>query len=389
MTINNRLLRNKLMITLLMFFFIITSGSVVGFLNARIFDPLYLLVSMFYYLFYTNRKFDINSSFYTALSFMLLYLFSMLIYDTSNYMACFSYLIRIVATFLLCNSLKNDVFEHYFHRIIYIISFVSLIIYIYGQIYSPEGIITMNDRFPMFYMYNFTGYIIHRNSSIFWEPGAYQLFLNLALIYKLKEDEFQFNKFWCLENIVLVLSIFSTASTSGYLTFLFIIICYILNQWYELNVSTKVLLLIPLCVILLVCLYFILSSETVVDKFSADNVSYNIRRNDLFNSIEALLITPIYGFGVETREFFEMEMTYGLYHNSVGFFCAVFNLGILYAIFYVYRIFRYCKCNNVYFYYPVLFTLFVSVMTEDFFRFSIYFAFAIGFLKTTKNSIVT
>lgn len=67
----------------------------------------------------------------------------------------------------------------------------------------------------------------YRNPGPFWEPGAFAVFLNLALIFNLIIEK----KFWTKKNIILSIALISTLSTSGFIAFFVLVFAFFtINQ---------------------------------------------------------------------------------------------------------------------------------------------------------------
>lgn len=129
---------------------------------------------------------------------------------------------------------------------------------------------------------------IVRNQSIFWEPGAYQFFLNLALMVN-----FHFNrKLLRVDNVVLALALLSTFSTTGYL--LFVVIASDLAFAAGQHGRGRKLLLAVLLLLLMVVL---IGSNTVVDKFSEDNSSFIRRVMDATIDLHLIQDSWFWGYG--------------------------------------------------------------------------------------------
>jgi O-Antigen ligase len=90
-------------------------------------------------------------------------------------------------------------------------------------------------------LYNFS---IPRNCGYAWEPGAFAVYLCLAVLINLffiKNDAGRNKRLW-----VLLIALLSTQSTTGYLIFVVIVLYYLLNK--RLNI---IILLLPFAVIAL------------------------------------------------------------------------------------------------------------------------------------------
>lgn len=89
-----------------------------------------------------------------------------------------------------------------------------------------EASLLPNETSRNILIYNFKNYtfLYNRNSGPFWEPGMFTVFLNIALFFNLLKK----NKFQSIKNIVFILTIVTTFSTTGYLSMFFIFISVLL-----------------------------------------------------------------------------------------------------------------------------------------------------------------
>lgn len=90
------------------------------------------------------------------------------------------------------------------------------------------------DPRPNIVIFNFHGFELtpKRNSGPFWEPGAFSIFLNIALFFHLLKKK----RLLTFKSIILIATIITTYSTSGILT-LFVIL-----TWYLYQVKTNLLI---------------------------------------------------------------------------------------------------------------------------------------------------
>lgn len=104
-------------------------------------------------------------------------------------------------------------------------NYYNAIVYVFQEIKGLQGL-----------------YIFNRNSGIFWEPGSYQAFLNLALLFLLNEESFGENQKDMWKCFILLITILSTFSVTGYTAMLFLIYLYfqrlkrVFNKYFLLTV---------------------------------------------------------------------------------------------------------------------------------------------------------
>lgn len=178
---------------------------------------------------------------------------------------------------------------------------------------------------------------LHRMSSIFWEPGQFQIvcFFILCLftdklteIKKLKDIDIRF--------LPIFLGIIYSQSTMGYIIlslFLFVIVFF---RKKHAGVSIKTLLTMGIILSLsFVAILAIMNSDVVQNKIEQrDNVgqanSYNIRMMDNLACLQATLDSPIFGLGINSKELTDRLISYGNTTSSNGWLYTSACLGIPY-----------------------------------------------------------
>lgn len=140
-------------------------------------------------------------------------------------------------------------FEKCYVDVMYWLALISLVLFI---IFSTTGIVfgirltnTEGVSLVFYTQLLSLGELYGRNSGMFWEPGAYQGYLNLALFFLLQKD----NSYSDRRKRILILSLalLSTQSTTGYLVFGVIVIYYVLRN-KKFSIPKKVILLIIITV---------------------------------------------------------------------------------------------------------------------------------------------
>ncbi len=132
-----------------------------------------------------------------------------------------------------------------------------------------------------------------RNTGFFWEPGVFQLAVNLYLFYCIKYRQ---NIYKILIVFFAVLSSFSTVG----------LIIVVVNFIYYLYVTVKVrrnLLLSSVASILLAVYFFPILSSNANAKTADDNTSGLVRLRDFVIGIELIKERPILGHGITDSEY--------------------------------------------------------------------------------------
>lgn len=208
--------------------------------------------------------------------------------STVNYMSIYIKVLRSLIVFSL------------------VINFLE-IIQIHAYNFLPN--ITLNDSHFMF-LTNIRNYGSQiRNSSIFWEPGAFQTFLVISYIFELKIK----NKNHVLFRWLIIISLFTTLSTTGIICAFILLMCQIMENEDGLKNSSTLkrflLILIIALVIVLVGLHYFsdrldyLISRNITIKLrllfsdSTQDASSTVRRDSIFYPIKMFLSNPLFGVG--------------------------------------------------------------------------------------------
>jgi hypothetical protein len=162
---------------------------------------------------------------------------------------------------------------------------------------------------------NFIQYHVYRNSGLWWEPGAFQLFLNMAFIFAIANNTINIKRY-----IIFLVTLISTLSTTGFIVFLMLSFVY-----FRKNFILKRSTIIYLLLIIFFLLFLLISLESVLfNKFDTDNKgsfpSLLSRFYDVSISVNIFLDNIILGSGFgqleNTIPYREEFMEDELYHSS-------------------------------------------------------------------------
>ena len=231
-----------------------STGFVFGVIGTDSFEYLILFVCAAVIL--INRRFWKKSLLYFCLALLL---DIVLVRFTSGGIGL-GYYLHILSAILIAfvAYLYNDKqFVHRFVRCVYFFSVISLLIWVLSLVvpeliqrmtvfsYVPYYIRTYTSSVdytlsPVTYhgalLYVLrTGNDLQRNNGIFSEPGLYQMVLNIALYFVLffSEKIYLDNKKKKRIAIILILTVISTQSTTGYLSLAVLLLIYSISLSYE------------------------------------------------------------------------------------------------------------------------------------------------------------
>lgn len=247
------------------------------------------------------------------------------------------YILKIfmaISIVFLCG--KN--FARYFATIIFVYALISLVCFALNSrgIVIPYQPITENitvDGGNIYRVYNIVytqlynplsaGGLTLRNCGPFWEPGAYQGFLNLALWFEMTMQQ-ERNRFWKYRIFTLIAAIITTFSTGGYVV-LFVILLFYFSKERSISFGAKVLVL---SLLLIFSAYTYLTVDFLGSKISGDSGRLN------FNFFESAdFFQTLAGYGVDPNSFktSSLESASSLfnlfkYYGAFGFIIFMSNL---------------------------------------------------------------
>lgn len=187
-----------------------------------------------------------------------------------------------------------------------------------------------------------------RNYSVFREPGVYQAFLNVALIFLLFVKEQKNDK---KDMIIFSLAIISTLSTTGIVAWLLIMVAYFLsskNREEKVNTKTKLLVFGFVAISMLAVVFLPDISSIVFSKLTNGSVSWYSRFNSIWSNIHVFLLNPLFGVGMTQlntllQEYLSSINLTGYLHNTNTIFTQFSSYGVFFGSIYVYGLFRFFK----------------------------------------------
>lgn len=236
-------------------------------------------------------------------------------------------------------------------------------------------------------------YYIARNLGLFWEPGAFQVYIILALIYEL----FIYSRGGVLPRVVYTITILTTMSSTGIVCMLIIWILYSLSVGDKVKGITLFIALISGCLfiyfrrdILPTSIRFNLFDkiQSVFNGNSQEFVTVTTRVNSIVYGLELILSKPLFGIG---RGLDELRMVSG--NNIVS--CTPINWMLQYGILFgsvayigLYGfVRRVCSSRTIRL--VMYCTLLLLVATEAFNISPTFFCIVyIGFMTNKSNTIV-
>jgi hypothetical protein len=148
------------------------------------------------------------------------------------------------------------------------------------------------ERSPTIIIYNFHEVLAEfRNSGPFWEPGAFAIFIIIALIFNLINDK----TLWSKKNITLSITLLTTLSTTGFIAFFVLIMAYYFATGDILKNIILLATLLPIGISLYFSLEFL--SAKIEDNIAIADNDKSSRFGSGLADIKDWANSPIIGWG--------------------------------------------------------------------------------------------
>ena len=191
-----------------------------------------------------------------------------------------------------------------------------------------------------------------RNMGMFWEPGAFQTFLSLALFFDIAGNTINIKRF-----LMLTICLITTFSTTGYIALIFLI-GFILIKRNVNNRKVKIPVIITLFVLLILAF---INKESL---FNTDNFSVfgkvisffesgwytttghlssaSVRYYSIVKPLSLFFQSPIVGYGYEGLQKLTFNYTYGM--NTCTFINWFAIYGIVFGVAMTTGYLGLCRC---------------------------------------------
>jgi hypothetical protein len=287
---------------------ILNTGYVV-FQNNYSIVTVFTLAMVFIYLIIYNKYVIYDLKLLAIIFLITIILFDIIIYSDFNFSHYLGLSMTIISSVIVSTVISLKDFCKYYNKIIFWLSLISIPFFLLGYFLPhivesfPTINYLLNDgvtgyKNGILYLYRYdprlhfqTGFT--KNNSIFWEPGAYQGLLNLALIFEIKAENS--NVFRLL---IYTICLITTFSTTGILCGILILIATLAlrknRQKFNIRLSTILIILILLWVILA------LNGDLIFGKLFEGNASHSSfleRYSGTINDIDVFNSSNFLGIG--------------------------------------------------------------------------------------------
>lgn len=209
--------------------------------------------------------------------------------------------------FFFCQYVDFKIWSRYFRKVMLFLSICSIAMTLFAYI-TPSLILALpkaiNTAAVGMYVGFFSGILddamnnttFIRCPGVFWEPGVYQIYLNIAILLTLYSSEKKKNK----SIIVYLIALLFTFSTTGFIAVAWIFATTVIFSKNTKRSAKKTIIYFVLLTFALLATLFLSETQLfhfVFGKLNGTNGSYTARLAGFVINYEIALDNPIFGFG--------------------------------------------------------------------------------------------
>lgn len=339
-----------------------------------------------------------------VLLFLSIYIFIYLIQPINNsrlsdaFFIGFSFLSIYLYTIIFFNTFVIDILIKYYINLLVLICIVSLFFWIFGSIFKiirPTGFVLSNwgaqygrpnivNSYYNIYFETQTLNNVIRNSAIFTEAPMASLNFIIAFLFQSLVNKN--DKYHLLKEIILVLGILSTMSSTGYIALLIIFVMKSFFLDYK-NKGFFLPFILILSIVSLLIIHYLLISKL-------ENASGQTRADDFRAGYEAWKLHPYMGSGLNNNLYQNFMANWR--GNNLGFSNTIMDvlvsggiyIFILYLISIIYSVIVSLKThnlNNIIFIVVVAYLFITTIFTNTYI---LFFLFIFIVINSLKNKLV-
>ena len=220
---------------------------------------------------------------------------SMILSRTDGYYYI-TFIVLIWFGYFFAKKMSLEEFAKYYCRIMRVIAITSLICFFLGTAINaiPAIPVITNTKGVMYKFLLFTcvpmkGSLIHRNMGPFWEPGTYQVYLNVALMFTLFFSKGKMKIFDC---ILFIATALTTLSGAALLPMIIIMMAYTFEHKHIGNFVFVSILAVTLIVLMNTGMF-----DEITEKIGQESEtnSFTYRWIGIRGAIDGFLHNPIFG----------------------------------------------------------------------------------------------
>ena len=223
-----------------------------------------------------------------------------------------SRIIPVLLAYVICHVYSEYDFFDIFDRFMYAIARIAIVVEIFAYIAPalirllPTVTNTANGVFYTFFLgsiqSSFLGVPLIRANGVFWEPGAFSIYLIFAVLAQF----FIIERINIKRVVVYIIAIVITFSTAGYVSLGVLLVAFLFSQkTSELNKRVKGIIVLFIVVLIAAAILFDadLLYNSVFSKLTSGTSSATTRYSSVFNGIKVLLDHPIFGVASNSQDY--------------------------------------------------------------------------------------
>lgn len=354
--------------------FLVSGGAYFYIHKGIIFVPLYFL-ACFYYAKKWGKLFNQNKSNFYLLFYLIWSSISFyIIYPSHSESENQFYTIglMLIGTYWFFTNITFSRFKVLYLNICTCLASISIVVFVLAHL-GLAPISSINTS--LFSFFHCVGWdnISERLFGIYWEPGVYQIVLNISLFIYFKElTNFSLNKKQRIKFIIIIFTLLLTRSTAGYLNLAILVGLIIFRSK---KIRSNIFILITTCILAIFAIFYLYTSPVVQKKFEQkgkEGTSYEVR---LADNIGMLIMTserPIIGYGLSSKDYDRRADELGNLTSSNGILAMSAMFGLPFLLIYLYFMIKGIRriikgfvsylclpliilfhCTEVYFYFPI------------------------------------
>lgn len=364
---------NKIFIALCTLAIIINSGNMVITMNPNL-QYMNILFSFIFIIPIINeyRSGKLNIFRISLLTLLIMVMITFVSTGLSNPAYYFMFMFNVLFAFGFVVIYEFEDFARIFLKIMIIVSIISLFGYFLSNNTNVLDILPLKNNtngvtYRVGYIFNYITIIPERNCGMFWEPGLFATFLNIALVFELS---FMKKKPSVFRITLFVICILTTKSSAGYALLLFIFILVMLNKdksKIKSNLYYIIIFILFLLSILIIFNYSAilestgLSQNYMVQKLVFENLQDSSRYLAVKHNLSMFFSNPIFGVGIVESV---KNIKYVADTSTTTYFMSIFGiLGFQYTFYWVYGIMK--NKEKTIFANIIILTIFIMIINKE------------------------
>lgn len=229
-----------------------------------------------------------------------------------------SRIITILLAFVITENFEKEIFITVYDNFLYCVSIVAIVVEVIAYVARnvllalPRGINIAGNTFVSLGIggilpVDMRGSFI-RSSGIFWEPGAFAIYLTLGMLFQL----FALKKTNIKRFTIYIICLLITFSTTGYIASAVLALGYLFTKRSKrINKKLKVIIAVGALTVLVVAFFFDVSllNDFVFAKLFNGTSGATTRYSSIFNAMRVAFDHPFFGVSGATAKYMQQYVS--------------------------------------------------------------------------------